>query len=175
MAVPIPHPRAPITAVVPTAFALDPAPASAQDHERIAREVLRAAPLVDGHNDLPWAIREDPVARGDVRVYDLRARTRGQTDLDRLRRGMVGGQIWSVYVPCEAAAEPGRAPHLQREQIALARAMIAHYPEAFGFALDDADVERTFRVGRIASLLGMEGGTRSRIHSTPCARSTSSA
>jgi membrane dipeptidase len=136
------------------ALFLAAAPLSSQDHDAIAREVLRAAPLIDGHNDLPWAIRGERVARGDVDAYDLRGRARGQTDIERLRRGMVGAQVWSVYVPCEAADPAG----MQREQIALARALIARYPEAFGLALDAEELERVFHDGRIASLLGMEGG-----------------
>jgi membrane dipeptidase len=129
-------------------------PPAAVDHDAIARDVLRSAPLIDGHNDLPWRIHQDRVARGDVARYDLRARTRGQTDLERLRRGLVGGQIWSVFVPCDAPD----ARALQREQIALARALIARYPEALELATGADEVERIFRDGRIASLLGMEGG-----------------
>jgi membrane dipeptidase len=129
---------------------------AAQSPDSVALSVLRTTPLIDGHNDLPWAIREDRVARGDVALYDLRARTRSQTDVERLRRGMVGGQVWSVYVPCDTPGDA--AASLQREQIALARALIARYPEVFGLALDADDVQRIFRDGRIASLLGMEGG-----------------
>ncbi|MFN2566651.1 MAG: membrane dipeptidase, partial [Gemmatimonadaceae bacterium] len=73
-------------------------PPSARD-VALARRVLRATPLTDGHNDLPWRIREDTVRPRDVEAYDLRRRTPGHTDLDRLRRGMVGAQFWSVYVP----------------------------------------------------------------------------
>jgi membrane dipeptidase len=67
----------------------------------LARRVLRATPLVDGHNDLPWRIREDTVHPRDVEAYDLRTRAPGMTDLPRLRQGMVGGQFWSVYIPGE--------------------------------------------------------------------------
>src|SRR5688500_16152981 len=143
------------TATIIACFGL-PRDTSAQDHAAIARDVLSATPLIDGHNDLPWAIRRDRVARGDVAAYDLRARTRGQTDIERLRRGRVGGQIWSVYVPCETSGR--EAARMQREQIDRARAMLARYPDAFGLARDADEVERIFRDGRIASLLGMEGG-----------------
>src|SRR5690348_9358559 len=61
-----------------------------------ARRVLARAPVIDGHNDLPWHIREDSIARGDPSRYDLRSRARGSTDLERLRQGMIGGQFWSV-------------------------------------------------------------------------------
>src|SRR5690348_15411183 len=66
-----------------------------------ARKLLASTILVDGHNDLPWAIRVDPAALGDVAKYDLRAKVPGQTDIARLRAGGVGAQFWSVYVPGE--------------------------------------------------------------------------
>jgi membrane dipeptidase len=77
-----------------------PAPAQTVDrHMAVARRVLRTTPLVDGHNDLPWRIREDTIARGDVDAYDLRRPAPGHTDIARLRRGMVGAQFWSIYIP----------------------------------------------------------------------------
>src|ERR1041384_4311919 len=66
-----------------------------------ALKVLRASPVVDGHNDLPWRIREDTVHPRDVDAYDLRKRTPGMTDLARLKEGHVGGQFWSIYIPGE--------------------------------------------------------------------------
>lgn len=121
-----------------------------------AMRVLRSTPLVDGHNDLPWAIREHEMRPRDVEAYDLRLRTSGHTDLDRLRRGMVGGQFWSVYVPGEAS-DSGYA-RLQLEQIDIARRVIAKYPDRLSLALTAADVRREFRRGRIGSIIGMEGG-----------------
>src|SRR5690606_5409443 len=79
----------------PTGTAAAPAP-SAADIER-ARRVLTTTPLIDGHNDLPWAIRESSRAPHDVEAYDLRKPTPGHTDLARLAKGMVGAQFWSVY------------------------------------------------------------------------------
>ncbi|MGI9090481.1 MAG: membrane dipeptidase, partial [Gemmatimonadaceae bacterium] len=64
-----------------------------------ALSVLRTSPVIDGHNDLSWAVRESKTAPRDVDAYDLRQRTVGRTDLARLREGMVGGQFWSVYIP----------------------------------------------------------------------------
>ena len=85
-------------------------PLFAHDHLEIARRVLSRTPLIDGHNDLPWKIRDRHGVLDGVRLYDLRARTPGHTDLERLRRGMVGGQFWSVYVSCRlAGAQPRRA------------------------------------------------------------------
>src|SRR5207248_3580761 len=66
-----------------------------------ARRVLASTPLIDGHNDLPWRIREDKIARGDVAKYDLREHAPGQTDFPRLKAGMIGAQFWSVYTPGE--------------------------------------------------------------------------
>lgn len=121
-----------------------------------ARDLLGANPLIDGHNDLPWAIRTSTVADGDLDRYDLNAAPPpGQTDIPRLRAGGVGGQFWSVYVP----AEPGQGlARMQLEQIDLARRMIARYPDDFALCLTAAQVEDAFARGRIASLLGMEGG-----------------
>jgi len=120
-----------------------------------AKRVLRAHPVIDGHNDLPWAIREDSEAPRDVEAYDLRARTKGATDLERLREGGVGGQFWSVYVPAEL---PGGFARVQLEQIDIARRMIARYPERLAFAETVDEVERAMKEGRVASLLGIEGG-----------------
>jgi len=123
-----------------------------------ARELLKTTILVDGHNDLPWAIRNDKAAPGDVIAYDIRGRVKGDTDLPRLREGGVGAQFWSIYVPGDREyAEAGYA-RTQLEQFDIARQMIARYPDALELALSADDVERAFKRGRIASLLGMEGG-----------------
>jgi membrane dipeptidase len=132
-------------------------PAAAEDAAlRRARAVLARVPLIDGHNDLPWAIREYAKAPGDLAAYDLRQRTPGHTDLARLREGGVGGQFWSVYVRGEAGAS-GFA-RVQLEQIDIARRVIARYPDQLELALTADQVERAFRRKRIASLLGIEGG-----------------
>jgi membrane dipeptidase len=121
-----------------------------------ARRVLRQTPLIDGHNDLPWRIREDSIARGNVDAYDLRKRTPGHTDLERLRKGMVGAQFWSVYTPGEYP-DSGYA-RVQLEQIEIARRVIAKYPDRLALALTADDIRRDFKQGRIGSLLGLEGG-----------------
>jgi membrane dipeptidase len=156
-------------ALVP--LALSPAPALAQARDpNLARaeRVLRSTPLVDGHNDLPWRIREDTLHPGDVEAYDLRRTTPGMTDLERLRKGMLGAQFWSVYLPGEPSADdyasngrvsgtPGYA-RVQLEQIDIARRIVEKYPDRFAWALTPADVRRVFRQGKVGSLLGMEGG-----------------
>jgi len=121
-----------------------------------AKRILKQTPLIDGHNDLPWRIREDSVARGNVDSYDLRKHTPGQTDLDRLRKGMVGAQFWSVYIPGEWR-DSGYA-RVQLEQIDIAREVIAKYPDRLALALSAQDIRRDFKQGKIGSLLGLEGG-----------------
>jgi membrane dipeptidase len=129
---------------------------SSTDPQLIAERALRAAPVFDGHNDLPWTIRGDSIARMDPALYDLRTRTRGHTDIERLRAGHVGAQFWSVYVPGEYA-DSGYA-RVQLEQIDIARRVIERYPDALELALRADDVRPIQRRGRIASFLGMEGG-----------------
>ena len=121
----------------------------------LTRAMLSRFPLIDGHNDLPWEIREkfgsDPVAAG------LTGRVPGtHTDIPRLVEGGVGGQFWSVFVPSSLAGEAAATAVL--EQVDLVHRMIAAYPNRFQLALTAADVEAAFTAGRIASLLGAEGG-----------------
>jgi membrane dipeptidase len=120
-----------------------------------ARKLLRSAILVDGHNDLPWAVRTNKAAPGDVVKYDLRTTTSGQTDLARLKLGGVGAQFWSVYIPGETGSGFART---QLEQIDIARRIIAQYPDNLRFATTVAEIRAAHRAGRIASMLGMEGG-----------------
>jgi membrane dipeptidase len=119
-----------------------------------AQQILAAAPIVDGHNDLPWVIREK--FAGDVEGYDISRRAEFDTDIPRLREGQVGTQFWSVYVP--SSLTPLEAAQAQLEQIDIARRMIALYPDDLQFATSVADIEAARQQGRIASLLGMEGG-----------------
>jgi membrane dipeptidase len=121
-----------------------------------AKRILKTTPLIDGHNDLPWRIREDTIARGNVDAYDLRTHRPGQTDLDRLRKGMIAAQFWSVYTPGEYR-DSGYA-RVQLEQIDIARRMIEKYPDRLALALSPADIRRDFSQGKLASLLGLEGG-----------------
>lgn len=131
---------------------------TAQERVRIER-ILHRTPLIDGHNDLPWEIREKH--GNDVSSVDLMHDTSQlehplHTDIPRLRAGGVGGQFWSVYVPAELKGlESTQAVH---EQIDLARRMIARYPRVFERADTADDIVRIHRAGRIASMFGMEGG-----------------
>jgi membrane dipeptidase len=121
-----------------------------------AIELLNTTPLVDGHNDLPWAIRENKTAPRDVDAYDLRKRTPHQTDIARMRAGHLGGQFWSVYVPGEVK-DSGYA-RILLEQIDITKRMIAKYPEAMVAASNAADVRAAFKAGKVGGLLGIEGG-----------------
>ena len=133
-----------------------------------ARDLLRRFPLIDGHNDLPWELREQAqhgggdvstlsLAPGDPAAVNLAALVAGtHTDLPRLAAGGVGAQFWSVYVPASLAGDGAVATVL--EQIDVVRRMIAAYPDALELALTAGDVERIFASGRVASLLGAEGG-----------------
>lgn len=120
-----------------------------------AMKVLRSGILIDGHNDLPYTIRESRDAPRDVNAYDLRKPTAGDTDIARLRAGGLGAQFWSVYIPGEGTGPYARQ---QLEQIDIARRVIDLYPDTFMLALTSADVRAAKRKGKIASMLGMEGG-----------------
>jgi membrane dipeptidase len=128
---------------------------SAGDPLSRAREILARTPVFDGHNDLPWEIRTSDAAPMDVEAYDLNAPVSGHTNLDLLRAGGVGAQFWSVYIPGEYA-DSGFA-RLQLEQIDIARRMIDRYPELVLAGTAD-EVEAAMSEGRIASMLGVEGG-----------------
>ncbi|MGQ0712125.1 MAG: dipeptidase [Gemmatimonadaceae bacterium] len=144
------------TSLLLAAFVAPTLGAQATDpHLARARRVLRTTPLIDGHNDLPWAIRTDAEARLDVDKYDLRKTTPGHTDLARLKAGMLGGQFWSVYIP--ASMRDSGFARVQLEQIDIARQVIAKYPE-IEWALTADALRASHGRGRIGSLLGLEGG-----------------
>ncbi len=124
------------------------------DHEA-ARDLLARYPIVDGHNDLPWTLRV--AAPCDLDEVDLAGPVPfTHTDLPRLARGGVGGQFWSVYVPAELQGDAAVATTL--EQIDLVHELISQYPDALELALTAADIERIIAAGKVASLLGAEGG-----------------
>ncbi|MEV6488455.1 dipeptidase [Actinoplanes sp. NPDC051633] len=119
----------------------------------LVADVLRAAPVIDGHNDLPLqlrALRGYSVAGLDAAQPDF------HTDLPRLRAGGVGAQFWSVYVPSDLP-EP-EAVVATMEQVDAVYRMVAAYPADLAIAYTAADVERAWAGGRIASLIGIEGG-----------------
>ena len=122
------------------------------------KTLLREVPLIDGHNDLPWQYRK---RGGNLNTIDLtgdtsRLKPPMVTDISRMRAGGMGGQFWSVYVPVELSG--AEALQAVVEQIDVVYQMCARYPEVFELALTADDVERIHRAGKIASLIGMEGG-----------------
>jgi membrane dipeptidase len=161
-----------LAALVTTTASAGAQPSDAALRARVDR-LLKTTPLIDGHNDLPWTIREagDRANRHgvlDVDAYDLRKTTPGQTDFARIAAGHLGGQFWSVYTPGEptdpayssngvVVDKPAYA-RVQLEQIDVARRVIARYPDKMVLATKAADVMPAFRAGKMPSFLGMEGG-----------------
>ena len=131
---------------------------TARDSRQAARDLLRRSPVMDGHNDLPWALRRGaPPGPAGPAAVDIAAPVPfTQTDLPRLAAGGVGAQFWSVYVPAELADDAAVATTL--EQIDLVHQLIERHPRSLELALTAADVERIMAAGRVASLLGAEGG-----------------
>jgi membrane dipeptidase len=134
---------------------------AADEPEMLAtvRQILREVPLVDGHNDLPWQYRqrvENRMSEIDI-SQDLSALEPAlHTDIPRLRQGGVGGQFWSVYVPASVLGSD--AVQAVIEQIDVVHRMSELYPDTFELARTAADVRRIHQNGKIASLIGVEGG-----------------
>lgn len=118
--------------------------------------LLREHPLIDGHNDLPWHARAEAGYDFDKLDIATDLTGRGHADLARLRTGGVGAQFWSVFVPSNLPA--GKAVTATLEQIDAVHQMVARYSTDLGLARTAEEVERVFASGRIASLLGAEGG-----------------
>ncbi len=137
-------------------------PALAAAPEDIARAALARSPVVDGHNDVPEQIRER--FGNDLTKFDFRDTTRTasdgteamHTDLVRLRKGRVGGQFWSVWVTTDQSEL--EALRQVTEQIDTVERLVARYPDDLVMARTAADIEAAFMTGKIASLIGMEGG-----------------
>jgi membrane dipeptidase len=120
-----------------------------------AREMLSRFPLVDGHNDLAWELRE--AGSEDMAAADLASPVSfTHTDLPRIAAGGLGAQFWSVFVPATLQGDGAVAATL--EQVDLVRRMIRCYPDVLELALTAADVDRIFAAGKVASLIGAEGG-----------------
>lgn len=145
-------------------LALATTPVTAKTPEEVAAAALKAAPVFDGHNDVPIQLRGrfgnvigdfDFVDTTDTGPEHSEGRTM-HTDLNRLRKGQVGAQFWSVYVSANLS-EP-EAVQATLEQIDVTRRLVARYPNDLQFALTAKDVEDSLKRGRIASLLGIEGG-----------------
>jgi membrane dipeptidase len=137
---------------------------AAEDYQHRVDQVLLQTPLIDGHNDLPWEIRER--FKSDLSAVNLAADTRhlpveaGQaalmTDIPRLRAGHLGAQFWSVWIP--VSTQGFEAVQMTLEQIDLVKRMSAQYPADFEMAYTAADIRRIHKSHKIASLIGIEGG-----------------
>lgn len=133
-----------------------------RDPMMAALAILKAAPVIDGHIDLPILVRE--LYANNVSAVNLESSMPGHVDIPRLRQGIVGGFFWSVYVPCPGAkddkdfVEPSWRVRDTLEQIDVARSLIDKYPETFQYALTADDIEAAITNGKIASILGVEGG-----------------
>ncbi|MCH9058202.1 MAG: dipeptidase [Planctomycetes bacterium] len=133
------------------------------DDEHLARahRLMATTPLIDGHNDLPWQYRSrvnNHVDRLDIAQDLTTLESPTHTDLPRLRAGRLGAQFWSVYIPISTTGgRPGDAK-VVIEQIDLVRRLVSRYPDDLEIAYTADDVERIFKQGRIASMMGMEGG-----------------
>jgi len=119
-----------------------------------ARAILKKAPLIDGHNDLPMLIRDE--FGGDVEGHDISVPAPHDTDIPRLHAGGVGAQFWSVYVP--SSLPPLQAVRQQLEQIDIVLRLIRLYPDELMLARSVADIDQARKEGKIASLIGIEGG-----------------
>ena len=128
---------------------------SAQDYRAQALRILRTVPLIDGHNDIPDAIR----GRGGLDSVDFAVdQPKLMSDIPKLRAGAVGAQFWAAYVPV-TTIHGGEHPAVYAlEQIDLVHRLCRKYPQALAMALTAADIERNFRAGKISCLIGIEGG-----------------
>jgi len=156
------------------------APQSAKDKALSTRvdRVLTETPVIDGHNDLPWEIRSQ---FGNVGNLDLAADTSNlrsktgddvhlMTDIPRARKGHLGAQFWSVWIPTSVTGP--EAVQMTLEQIDIVRTMVAKYPKDFEMASTADDIQRIEKSGRIASLIGVEGGHQITIRCRCCATTT---
>lgn len=131
------------------------APAVAPDYRAQALRILKTTPLVDGHNDIPDAIR----GRGGVDSVDFGATQLGlMTDIPKLREGMVGAQFWAAYVPTSTMHEGEHPAVYALEQIDVVRRLCDAYRRDLAMAYTVADIERNFKAGKISCLIGIEGG-----------------
>lgn len=149
-----------------TSLAMAKQPSDAVLAARV-EHVLKTVPLIDGHNDLAWEIRQ---RYGSAYGVDLHVSTANlppkmedgelasplMTDIPRLHKGHVGGQFWSVWIPTRVVGP--EAVKMTLEQIDIVRNMVARYPNDLQMAYSADDIMRAFKAGRVASLIGIEGG-----------------
>jgi len=129
---------------------------NAQDFKARAIAIHKSSPLIDGHNDYPWALRDIDPGKDLSKADIAEPVPKLMTDIPRLRQGGVGGQFWSVYTPSTMMGK--EATRVTMEQIDVVHRMTQKWPSVFEIAYTAADVERAFKAGHIASMIGMEGG-----------------
>ena len=137
------------------------APSLADDLDTRVATVLKSTPLIDGHNDIPWQYQRrvnNHLLKLDLALDLSQIEDPTHTDIPRLRRGMVGGLFWSVYVPIDAYGGAADSVQAVIDQIDLVKRLINYYDSDFELALDARSVRRIHATGKIASLIGMEGG-----------------
>jgi membrane dipeptidase len=153
-----------LSALAPSAWSQNQS--SADVAARVER-VLKHHPVIDGHNDLPWEVRDrfgSDFSKIDLasdtsklpRTADATEQAAMMTDIPRLRAGHVGGQFWSVWIPPETTG--AAAIQMTIEQIDIVKRMVQRYPADFAMAYSAEDIEREYKAGKIASLIGIEGG-----------------
>src|SRR5256714_5367894 len=142
-------------ALVVLLSARPPVPLSAQDYRARAVSILKTVPLIDGHNDIPDAIRQ---RAGYDSVDFAMLQPKLMTDIPKLRAGVVGAQFWAAYVPVTTLDSGPHPAVYALEQIDLIKRLCARYPRDLAMAYSAADVERNFKAGRISCLIGIEGG-----------------
>lgn len=130
--------------------------ADAQDFKARAVAIHKQTPLIDGHNDYPWALRDIDPGRDLTKADIAEPVPKLMTDIPRLRQGGVGGQFWSVYTPSTMMGK--EATRVTMEEIDTVYRMAQKWPTVFQVAYTADDVDRAFKAGRIASMIGMEGG-----------------
>lgn len=133
----------------------------ADDLDTRVATVLKATPLIDGHNDLPWQYHRrvnNHLSQLDLASDLTQIERPTHTDLPRLRRGRVGGLFWSVYIPIEGYGGKPSAVQAVMDQIDLVKRLINHHEDDLELALDASSIRRIHKAGKIASLIGMEGG-----------------
>jgi len=136
-------------------------PVLADDLDTRVATVLKATPLIDGHNDLPWQYHRrvnNHLSQLDLASDLTQIERPTDTDLPRLRRGRVGGLFWSVYIPIEGYGGKPSAVQAVMDQIDLVKRLINHHEDDLELALDASSIRRIHKAGKIASLIGMEGG-----------------
>nr|CAH7713257.1 unnamed protein product [Callosobruchus chinensis] len=124
--------------------------------EQVVKKLLKDTPLIDGHNDLPWNLRKFVHNRLSEKEEPWSKSKWSHTDIPRLKAGLLGAQFWSAYVPCKA--QHLDAVQVTLEQIDVIKRLVEYNSKHFALVRTSQDIRRVHKEGRIASLIGVEGG-----------------